>query len=113
MGSKQMKMFLGMQHVKQDYANTGLSDSEFAKLLSSRTKFPYSAAEVRNYRATLGIANNKPKDERDQQILALKALCVSMMVDGVRWAGHSTAAFSPAVLAQYDELIEGKTNAAA
>ena len=84
MGYKQMKLFLGMQHVKQDYANTGLSDTEFAKLLSSRTKNEYSAAEVRNYRATLSIANNKPRDERDQQIIALRGLCVSMMAEAIR-----------------------------
>ena len=57
--TKQLHNFIGMQLVKDEYTNSGMSDSEFAANISARPdRSPYSTAQVRSYRQALGIPNN-------------------------------------------------------
>ena len=56
--NKQLHAFEGMQATKHGYAASDMSDSDWARQLSTASGARYSTAQVRNYRQVLGIPNN-------------------------------------------------------
>lgn len=58
MSAKQINNYEGMDLVKKGYAESNLTDTQFAAQMSEKTNRLYSCAQVRSYRQALGIPNN-------------------------------------------------------
>lgn len=109
MSSKQLKTFRGMQHVQADYVSTGLSDTQFAELITKREKgaMVFSCAEVRQYRQSLGIANNGARDERDHKIVQLQNTLNEVWVFTQSWVPlDELRAKWPDLVARYEEAMK-------
>ena len=63
MSNKQLHTFNGMTYTNSEYVKSGLTDTEFAKQTSDLFSAAYSTAQVRSYRQTLGIPNNRPRSD--------------------------------------------------
>lgn len=92
--NKQLITFEGMAYVKDQYTTSKLSDTEFAAQMTSALARLYSTAHVRQYRASLGIANNKQNPTIEDLINARK-----LLVDVLEWDNEPGEDKLPASLA--------------
>jgi hypothetical protein len=105
--NKQLHTFNGMAWVKEKYTDSGMTDTEFAKHISELTGHDYSCAQVRQYRASLGIPNNKIVDQRDHKIIQVQNALNAVWVDLQRYTTlESLRMEDPSLVAQYEEAMK-------
>lgn len=102
--NKQLHTFTGMSEVKEKYAASGMTDTQFAEQISKVTGNQYSCAQVRAWRQALGIPNNRPMDARDQKIKDLQGLCKNMLEEATR--RHGPNALISFDLHYFNKLME-------
>lgn len=71
MADKQLTRYRGMIKVEQEYAASGMTDTEFAASMST-PDVTYTMAQVREWRRVLGIPNNVLPAAQPANVVALK-----------------------------------------
>lgn len=77
--NKQIALFEGMAFIKAHYTESKMRDSEFADRMTEELKRLTTTAQVRQWRASLGIPNNAPRDPFDGRVKQIAELA-----DGLR-----------------------------
>jgi hypothetical protein len=83
MSDKQMHTYLGMGYVRENYTPSGLTDTLFAVQMNEVPELDghtFSHAHVRQFRQSLKIPNNQPRNNDSAKVKKKKKLFEALLL---------------------------------